>query len=93
MEQKPTIKSIKKCNQDSRTISLQETDDALGVEENWCSTFLSSSGLLAQGEFINQKLDERNALVTFRDPATAKVKGQNLRFFAVFIEIFFDLCL
>ena len=75
MGQKPTIQSTQKCKQDSRTLSLQLKDDAIGVKSNWCSTFLSSSGLLAQGEAYNPKLDERNAVVTFRDPKTADVKG------------------
>ena len=75
MEKKPTIDSIKKCKQDSRTLSLQETDEAVGEIENRCSTFLKSSGLLAQGEWGNQKSDERNALITFRDPTTATAKG------------------
>ena len=75
MEQKPTIDSIKKCLQNKRILSLQETDDAIGVEANRCSTFLSWSGLLAQGEFKNKKSDSRNSLVTFRDPETAEVKG------------------
>ena len=75
MEQIPTIDSIKKCEQDSRTLSLQETDDALGVEANCCSTFLTRSGLLAQGEWGNPKSDQRNALITFCDPKTAEIKG------------------
>ena len=75
MEQKPTIKKIKKCKQDTRTLSLQETDDAIGVESNGCSTFLSSIGLLAQGEWNNKKSKSRNALVTFRDPKTGNIKG------------------
>ena len=75
MEQKPTIQSIKKCKRDSNILSLQETDHAVGVRENYCSIFLKSSGLLAQGEWDNQKSDERNAVVTFRDPTTAEVKG------------------
>ena len=77
MKQKPTIDSIKKCKQDSRILSLQETDDEIGVEANFCSTFLSRSGLLAQGECWNQKLEERNALITFRDPKTGKIKGED----------------
>ena len=47
MEQKTKIDSIKKCKQDSNTLSLQYKDDALGVGMNHCSTFLSKSGLLA----------------------------------------------
>ena len=76
MEQKPTINSIKKCKQDSHTLSLQETDDELEFKGFWCSTFLSRSGLLAQGEWKNQKSNERNADVTFRDPKTGKLKGE-----------------
>ena len=68
---------IKKCKQDSRTLSLQETDKAVGVESNGCSTFLMSIGLLVQGEENNRKSDSRNALVTFRDPATGKLKGES----------------
>ena len=75
MEQISTINSIKKCKQDSRILSLQKTDDAVGVEENFCSTFLSSSGLLAQGEMDNLKSDQRNAVITFWDPKTAEIKG------------------
>ena len=75
MEQKPIIDSIKKCKKDSCTLSLQEKDDAVGVEANWCSTFLSSSGLLAQGEMDNLKSDQRNAVITFWDPKTAEIKG------------------
>ena len=75
MEQKPTIQSIKKCKQDSHTLSLQETDDVLGVKKYSCSTFLSPIGLLAQGEIENKKWDQRNALITFRDPKTQKIKG------------------
>ena len=75
MERKPTIDSIKKCKQDSRTLSLQQTDDVLGVKKYSCSTFLSSTGLLAQGEWNNQNSKSRNALITFRDPKTGKIKG------------------
>ena len=69
------INSIKKCKQDSRTLSLQDKDDALGVEANWCSTYLSKSGLLAQGECRKSKSQKRNTVIMFRDPATAEVKG------------------
>ena len=88
MEQKPTIQSIKKCKQDSCILSLQETDDAVGVISNWCSTFLSRTGLLAQGEWGNLMSKERNALVTFRDPTTSKVKGKDSEFCDVFVPIF-----
>ena len=74
MEETPKIDLIKKCKQDSQTLSLQETDDAIRVQLNGCSTFLSETGILAQGEFWNSK--SRNALVTFRDPASAEVKGK-----------------
>ena len=77
MGQKPSIDSIKKVKQYFWTLSLQETDDAVGVRWNYCSTFLKSSGLLAQGEFCNIMSFKRNAVVTFRDPATAKVKGKD----------------
>lgn len=76
MEQKPTIDSIKKCRHDTHTLSLQETDDAIRVENNGCYTFLSSSGLLVQGEQNNEKWESRNAVVTFRDPKTGKLKGR-----------------
>ena len=89
MEQKPTIESIKKCKQDSRTLSLQETDKAVGVRGNWSSTFLSSISFLAQGEAYNSKSYRRNAVVTFRDPKTAQVKGKIIPFFAVSFAIFF----
>ena len=85
MEQKPTIHSIKKCEQDSRTLSLQETDKEIGVEAYWCSTFLKSSGLLAQGEINNNIFNGRNALITFRDPKTAKIKGEDSEIFSVFL--------
>ena len=75
MEQKLTIDSIKKCKQDSHTLSLQETDNAVGVEGNGCSTFLSKSGLLAQGEWGNPKWKSRNAVITFHDPNTSQIKG------------------
>ena len=75
MEHLPTIDSIKTIELDSRTLSLQETDYALGVEANGCSTFLSWSGLLAQGELSNKKSKSRNAVVTFRDPKTGNLKG------------------
>ena len=81
MEQKPTIKSIKKCKQDSRTLSLQETDKEVKIKESRCSAFLSRSGLLAQGEFGNRKKSKRNAVVTFRDPKTGNVKGWILLIF------------
>ena len=68
-------KHIKKIQRHSQTLSLQETNYDVLVEANGCSTFLGSSGLLARGEFNNQKSEERNALVTFRDPATAEVRG------------------
>ena len=61
MEQKPTIDSIKKCKQDSHSLSLQKTDKALGVEANGCSTFLSRSCLLAQGE-RNEKKKKKGML-------------------------------
>ena len=76
MEQKPTIDSIKKCKKDSKILSLQETDNAVGAVENGCSTFLSSIGLLAQGEQNILNFEKRNAVITFRDPKTAKVKGK-----------------
>ena len=81
---KSIINSIKKCKNESRTLSLQETDDTVGVEANWSSTFLSSTGLLAQGEWNNPKSDERNAVVTFRDPATGEIKGGESLFTIVF---------
>ena len=77
MEQIQTIDSIKKCKQNSKTLSLQETDDAFGVRGSLCSVFLCSSGLLAQGEYVNPKSDQRNAVVTFRDPKTGKLKGRD----------------
>ena len=76
MEQIPTIQSIKKCKKDSPTLSLQEKDDEVGVRGNSCSTFLRSSGLLAQGEWCNPKSDQRNAVITFRDPKTSQIKGR-----------------
>ena len=88
MEQKPTIQSIdsiKKCKQDSRTLSLQETDNEIGVEDNWCSTFLSRSGLLAQGEYNKKKLEDRNALVTFHYLKTSHVKGKDSKICSVFL--------
>ena len=88
MEQKPTIHSIKKCKQNSCTLSLQETDDDIGVKANWCSTFLSSIGLLAQGEGNNRKSKSRNAVITFRNPATAKVKSKDFGFNAMFVSVF-----
>ena len=69
-----TINSIKKCK-GFYTLFLQETDKKVGVKANWCSTFLSSSGLLAEGEYANPNPKKRNAVVTFRDPSTAKIKG------------------
>ena len=80
MNQKPTIKKIKKCKKDSLTLSLQETEKLFGVKKNGCSTFLSCSGLLAQGEVDNRKLNQRNPVVTFRDPKTCKLKGEDLSF-------------
>ena len=93
MGQKPSIKSIKKCKQFFRTLSLQETDYALLVKQNYCSTFLKSSGLLVQGEFWNRKSGSRNALVTFRDPKTGKVKGNDSWFNSLLITIFVGPCL
>ena len=55
MKQKPTIDSIKKCFRNFTILSLQETDNAVGVLKNGCSIFLSKSGLLAQGEVENPK--------------------------------------
>ena len=89
MEQKPTIDSIKKCKQDSDSLSLQKTDKALGVEENRCSTFLSRSGLLAQGERECKKQKERNAVVIFRNPATGKLRGKDFSICKVFVAAFF----
>ena len=83
MEQKPTIDLIKKCKQDSRTLSLEDTDDEVGVRGNYCSIFLSRSGLLAQGEWNKTLLKSRNALITFRDPKTGMLKGGNSKFFDV----------
>ena len=85
MKQKPTIDSIKKCKQETRTLSLQETDKALGVESNCCSTFLSSIGLLAQGEDNIKKQNERNAVITFRDPKTTEVKGRVFSVYCCFL--------
>ena len=91
MRQKPSIDSIKKCKKASRTLSLRETDDAVGVRWNCCSTFLSKSGLLAQGEQGNTESDSRNAVVTFRDPRTAMVKGCDSGFDYTFVEVFMIL--
>ena len=88
MEQKSKIDSIKKCKLDLRTLSPKETDDALRVEANNCSTFLSSIGLLAQGEGNNQRSKSRNAVITFRNPATAKVKSKDFGFNAMFVSVF-----
>ena len=96
MGQKPTIQSIdsiKKCKQDSNILSLQEIDYALVVKANECSTFLSRSGLLAQGEYWNRKSDKRNAVVTLRDPKTGKVKGGGSVFFHAFVAFFVNTCL
>ena len=76
MEQISKIDLIKKCKQDSRTLSLQEKDMAVGVQKNGCSTFLSRSGLVAQGEGSNRNWKSRNAVISFRDPKTAEVKGE-----------------
>ena len=88
MKQLITIKLIQKCKQDLRTLSLQETDDVIGVKENYCSTFLSKSGLLAQGEYNSPNFKSRNAVVTFRDPKTAEVKGKNYLHYVVFVVSF-----
>ena len=88
MGQKPTIQSTQKCKQDSLTLSLQQKNDALRVKSNWCSTFLTRSSLLAQGEWSNPKSSKRNALVTFRDPKTGKVKGNDSEFCDVLIDVF-----
>ena len=77
MEKKPTIDSIKKCKQDSQTLSLLETDNKIMAIENGCSTFLKSSGLLAQGEYKNRRWKSRKNVITFRDPKTGNVKGRN----------------
>ena len=92
MNQNPLIKKIKKCKHESRIITLQETEDEIGVKERFCSTFLSLSGLLAQGEIENPKSDERNAMVTFRDPATGKLKGRDSGFCEMFFAFLF-ICL
>ena len=86
------INSIKKCKQDSRTLSLQETDKVVGVRSNWCSTFLSSIGLLAQGEWNNPKSDQRNAVITFRDPKTGNLKGGLFWILCCFTCGFFVVC-
>ena len=89
MKQKPTINKIKKCKKDSRTLSLQETDNEVGVGSNCCSTFLESTGLLAQGEWCNFKSKDRNAVITLWDPKTAEVKGQ----YSLLCGVFFDFLL
>ena len=91
MIKNPKIDLIKKCKQDTRTLSLQETNNALGLEANNCSTFLSWSGLLAQGEGNNKKQNERNALITFRDPATGKLKGWDSGFCEILVAAFLFL--
>ena len=75
MNQKPSIRKIKKCMQDSRTLSLLQTDDAVRLKANCCSTFLSKSGLLVQGQKNNSTSSQSNAVVTFYDLKTSKVKG------------------
>ena len=87
MKHKKTINLIKKCRRDSRTLSLQEIDDRVGVEEKRCSTFLRLSGLLAQGKQNNPKSESRNALITFRDPKTWDVQGEYYFFSGVFIAV------
>ena len=89
MGQTPTIDSIKKCKQDSLILSLQQTDKTLGVKINGCSTFLSKSGLLAQGEIENSKSHKRNALVTFRDSKTGRLKGWYFEFCGVWLDVFY----
>lgn len=82
---------IKKCTKDSLTLSLQEKDDTVGVEANYCSTFLKPNGFLAQGEFYNLKSHERNAVVTICDPKNAEVKGGNFEFCIGFFAFYFVL--
>ena len=77
MEQKTIMDFIKKCKQDSRILSLQETYDAVAIEDKNCSTFLSKSGLLAQGEGVLLDSKKRYDVITFRDPATTEVKGED----------------
>ena len=93
MEKKTTIDSIKKCLQNSNILSLEETDKAIGVKSNFCSSFLKSNDLMIQGEYFNQKSDERNAVVTFRDPATGKIIGLGSGFCTFFVSVFLILIL
>ena len=93
MGQKSSKASRKKCNQDSPTISPQKKDIVVKIYADYCSTYLSKSGLLALGEYRNQQWDERNAVVTFRDPATAEVKGWESFFLSSVLLSLFVACL
>ena len=78
MEPLPTTDSIEISDQDPRLLFLQDPNDLNREHGNRCSTFLSSSVLLAQGELDMLMPKERNAVITFRDPETAEVKGERI---------------
>lgn len=87
--EKSTIGMINKCEIDSQRITLKEKDKTIEAERNDCSSFMKSLKLLAQGECNNLNHKSRNAIITFTDLVTGKVKGkQNL--YLLYFDKFFD---
>lgn len=88
MKKKISFDSIKKYRQNIPNVYQKKKNLLIGETGNYCSTFLSFSGLLAQGEWNNPKKNSRNAVVRFRDLKTGNLKGEDFRYLYVFIKLF-----
>jgi hypothetical protein len=66
---------FKKLKEKEKWVNISEQDLELGIKHFWCSAFIESENLLIKGEYNNQKISERNALLILTDPKTGKIKG------------------
>ena len=69
INQKVKIPEVK-----GKPLSLRQSHKKARVKEFWCSDFLSSLGLLAEGEYDNY--ESRNAQVVITDLRTGELKGE-----------------
>ena len=58
-----------------QTLSLRQSYQKAGVGRYWCSDYLPSLGLLAEGECDNPESGTRNAKVVITDFRTGELKG------------------
>ena len=69
IDQKVKIPEVK-----GKPLSLRQSHKKAGAKRYWCSDFLSSLGLLAEGEYNN--LGSRNEKVVLTDLRTGELKGE-----------------